>query len=833
MTEPLQVGQFAMVDHEPVDRGPNAGVFHGRGPADDRAELYIVAEGTTPAGEAFAGHVVSAVGQAWSTFDISLTGSLRRLFTEAERNLTDWNARSIAQHRVSLGISAFARKGDHAVIAQGGPSVAFHLAGGEIRTYAAEQEFARPLGATRGAEPQLTRVDFAPGDRILIISTAAVRELDDELISGILALPAAQVLPELYKRLKQVRHLTVLLVTSDAPMRTTALAPAATTDDAGEFVIGAETDPHSQSEPSTHRPDSIYQPSLFIQDADAEEAVDIARRRLAAAAPREPMRVDIPILATERVEPLRRAAGDDTLSRLASERRASASAARAALDNMSPLATYYSTAATAVHPGRPAWRGTSNQPQDATFEVRPRRHGRRESFSRGLGPGDAPPPLPSSALEDAPLVHELADDLRNRNTLSSPIAETIAGENAASLAGGGTLIRPRTNMGGRWKSGNGGRGRGRTTSSQQSPPTWIVVLAGIAILIAIVGYVTVPKLLNEDSNARYARLIEDARKELTTAQVQQDPAEKRKALTQAQALLFEAKTLPNAGPEAAQLVDQVAGAIAIMDAVKSPASVTAIADLSQFGERPVAATRLVVSERQAFILDSATPQVIAITFASGEKKAIFAEDKEQRRGRPLAIAFIDATEAGGPGLVIADSNRTVVMYKDGTVRIVPFAAPPNLQITDMAAFGRDLYALDSAGHSVWKWSPSDGGFGQAPIKVLDSGDLSQAQRLMIDNEIVTADADGTLRRFTGQVSLRLEAAGIDKRLVAPEAPQPLTKNGDIATLDAPNNRVVVLRRDGTFDRQYRHKDFQAMSAFTMFKDTAYIFSGGKLRRIAW
>ena len=150
-----------------------------------------------------------------------------------------------------------------------------------------------------------------------------------------------------------------------------------------------------------------------------------------------------------------------------------------------------------------------------------------------------------------------------------------------------------------------------------------------------------------------------------------------------------------------------------------------------------------------------------------------------------------------------------------------------------AVFGRDLYVLDSVGHAVWKWSPSDGGFGQSPIKVLDSGELSQAQRLMVDKEIVTADTDGTLRRFTGQVSLRLEAAGIDKRLVAPEAPQPLTKNGDIAALDAPNNRIVVLRRDGTFDRQYRHKDFQSMSAFTVFKDTAYIFSAGQLRRIAW
>ena len=118
MTEPLQVGQFAIVDHEPVDRGPNAGIFHGKGPVDDRAELYIVAEGTTPAGEAFAGHIVSAVGHAWSTLDMSLTGALRRIFFEAQRNLGEWNQKSIAQHRVSIGLSCFARHGNQAIIAQ-------------------------------------------------------------------------------------------------------------------------------------------------------------------------------------------------------------------------------------------------------------------------------------------------------------------------------------------------------------------------------------------------------------------------------------------------------------------------------------------------------------------------------------------------------------------------------------------------------------------------------------------------------------------------------------------------------------------------------------------
>jgi hypothetical protein len=828
LTEPLQVGQFAIVDHEPVDRGPNAGVFHGKGPVDDRAELYVVAEGTTPAGEAFAGHVVSAIGQAWTTFDISLTGSLRRLFSEAERNIDDWNKRSIAQHRMSLGLTAFARKGRQAVIAQGGPTVAFHLADGEIRMYAAEEEFAKPLGTSRGFEPQLLRVEFTPGDRILVLSSAALGSLDDEVISGILALPAAQVLPELYRRLNQLRHLTVLLVTSDAKTAHASLRQVTVADEEAEFVIGADME--IAPPPSTDNAgDSIYQPSLFIGDEDAEAAMEIARRQLNSVIPRTVGLVEVPILMTERVEPLRRAAGDDTLSRLAAERRASANAAQSMLQGGPTFSGAYAASANAA---RPAWRGPQAAGNEAAHEVRQSRHSRRGSFSRGLSPNDAPPPLPTVNAEEAPLVYELAEETRGRNSVTRPIAETIAGESAASMRNGDSLVRVRNNMGGRWRAGNSSGGR-KAISSGQSPPTWLVVLGGIAFLMAVVGYATVPKLLSEDANARYAGLVQDARKALTTSQVQQDPGERRKALSEAQSLLLEARSLSSAGPEVTELIDQVAGAISTMDAVRSPASVTAIGDLSQFGERPVAAARLVATDLQAFILDSATPQVIAVALANGEKRAIFLEDKDQRRGRPVAIA-LSLGDGSGPALMIADGNRTLFEYRpDGTVRIVPFAAPPNLAITDMAAFGRDLYVLDAAANAVWKWAPSENGFGQAPTKVLDSKELGRAQRLMVDGEIITADQDGTLRRFTGQVSLRLEAAGIDEKLVTPESPVALTKNGEIGVLDATNNRIVVLRRDGTFERQYRHKDFQSMTAFTVGPSGIYVFSAGQLRKIVW
>ena len=66
---------------------------------------------------------------------MSLTGSLHRLFSEAGYNLRDWNARSIAQHHVSIGLTCFARRGQQACVAQAGPSAAFHLTHNGVKVY--------------------------------------------------------------------------------------------------------------------------------------------------------------------------------------------------------------------------------------------------------------------------------------------------------------------------------------------------------------------------------------------------------------------------------------------------------------------------------------------------------------------------------------------------------------------------------------------------------------------------------------------------------------------------------------------------------------------------
>lgn len=817
MTEPLQVGQFAIVDHEPVDRGPNAGVFHGRGPADDRAELYLVAEGTTPAGEAFAGHVISAAGTAWNTLDMSLTGALRRLFVDAERNLRDWNRKSIAQHRVSIGMACFGRRGPQAVIAQAGPGAAFHLHAGRVHAYFADEEHARPLGADGSVEPQLTRIDFAPGDRVLLITTPALRELDDELIGGILKLEGERILAELYHRLQHVRNLSVLLV-----QKPRGRASGLTADD--DFVIdatGGATPPAPEPEPPaapapeaiTIAPRSTYQPSLFIDDDRNEDAVTAARRRLIHVTERVRHGTSAaPLTPAEIPQPLRRAAGDNTLAVLAAEHRAQAAMA------------------TMLIMPRQGWHGSASTID--TLSGDPRRRHRRDSFTRSLVTNE-PAPMPEPLTTELPLCDDLAENLRTRASAvpASPVTDAIAGDNASTISNGGSLVRVRENMGGRWKAGGSLSSR-RAVTAGQMPPTWLVILVGLGILLTLVGFVTIPDMLNRDNEARYANLLEEAQRQIADGRANPDPAARRANFTQAQALLLEARDVEGAGLETESLITEVVGALAAMDAVREPALVEQVASLEQFGEKPVSAARLVVTAANGYVLDSASAQVIGITLENGERKVVFAEDKDAAQGQPIAVATAEGADIPGVDLLVADNARALWgVDTAGTVHALEFAPPKGLAITDMALQGRDLYVLDAAAAAIYRFAPTANGYGVAPVTVLETPDLAAARRLLIDNEVVTADADGTIHRFIGQLALVLSEAGIDKRLVEGRQPNRIGDGDDIAMVDAANDRIVVFRADGAFDHQYQHPDFKGISALTMTGDIGYVFAGGRLLRV--
>lgn len=833
MTEPLQVGQFAIVDGEPVDRGPNAGVFRGKGPSDDRAELFLLAEGTTPAGEAFAGHIVSDLGQTFASLDMSLTGSLGRLFLEAERNLKDWNRKSIVQHRVSIGLSAFGRRGEQAVIAQAGPTVAFHLHNGEITEYFTEGDYAKPIGVAP-VQPRLTRIAFEENDRLLLLSSYAARTLDDELITGILGLPVEQVLPDLYRRVQDLRQVTAILVTG--PGNASSLRHQVPAVETPEYVIGADADDPSEGEGGT------FQPSLFIEDA-SESVVTNARAQLMEITPRRTIDGPVPIIVMEAPTPLLRASGDsaNSINRLAAEGAARAARSRAAMATIESEANHFGDEQPRVTLSRPV----ASPPQaapiaevplpgSASEPVVPKAPGRKpHSFSRGLVSPGTPRTRPELLSEDLPLVAELAAGQRARTSRVHGMPAYLPAEDTAAISGGPPLVRPRDNMGGRWK-GEGSIGK-RTMIGGQLPPAWMVILGALVALVVVAGIATVPQLLNGNDGEATSVLLQGAQQRILESSSKTDPAEKRELLTEAQAMLLDVRDR-GTSPETEQLISQVAGIISEMDNIKEPANVEALASLQQFGTKPVAVAQMAVVGDAAYLLDVNSSQVIAVPFGGTEPDVVFVESKEEKRAKPIAITELGQSPAGGAALLIADASNKLWAYSaENGLRPMSFAAPNNLVVTDITVSGSDLFVLDSGQSTIFRFQLGRVGYSEAPVVAVKSDELSTGRRLMVDGDYITSDADGTMHRFIAdpQTAITFSEAGIDRHLVAPETAQVFEPGGEIAILDAPNDRVVVLRRDGGFDRQYRHPDFASASAFVIHNGDAFIFSGSQLRRVTF
>ncbi len=776
LNDALQIGQFAIVAHEPQERGATIGIAEGNGTGAERCELFALAEGTTPAAHEYAGHLISQAERTWKTLNLSLTGALIAIYGEAQRSLMDWNTRSVSQHRVGLGLGCLARQGDRIVLASRGPASILHASGDTVTLHEPDDEHAEPMNGLEPGQPQLTSLSLAAGDRVLLVTTNITESLSEEALGDILGRSLPEVLPNLYRRITHLRDAAVLLVgvpeAGEEALPPPAPARTLEPEDEGP-VIGGEA-PAGGSAPD-------FQPSLFVESSPEATALDLARRRLEDVDARSRVDTELtqtpPLAAAQELPPLRRAVGDE-----------------------------------GAVPPHPASRGD----EGASF------------FRQVAHVRQAPaPPVASHHTGVAP-VSQLAADRRLQ--LSTTTRVPISGSLAAGPRTGSAVVRARRSMGGGMRTG----GRTETAGGGFSPPAWLVALAAILILTGVVTWAVLPGLLESDEATRLSQLIDEAERELATANALNQPGLRRVALTRARGILLEASALAGGASLAEPLLHQAERELAALDAIVTPAQIRTFADLRGFGEAPVTARQLVVTGSHAYLLDSAGKQVISINLSTGKKATVFAS-REETPLAPAAITYADVSRPGGSALLIVDEGGGLWTWSDaGWAAEIEFARPEGLTITDLYFTEGLLYVLDAPGEMVYSFAAGPSGFGLDPVAALQGPELANARRIMVDGGVfLTADADGSIRRYSGDLMLSLAQSGIDTPLLAAATPYTTGLANEIAILDASADRIVILAEDGTFARQYRHAELENLSAFTMRGGYGWVVSGEQLRRITF
>ena len=778
LNDPLQVGQFAIVAHEPQERGATIGIAEGNGTGAERCELFALAEGTTPAAHEFAGHLISQAERSWKALNLSLTGALMAIFGEAQRSLMESNTRSISQHRVGLGLGCLARQGDRIVLALRGPVSILHASGDSTTLHEPDDEHAEPMDGLDQGQPQLTSLTLAPGDRVLLLTTNITESLDEFELGAILSRPLPEVLPNLYRRITHLRDAAVLLVgvPEGGEQALPPPAPPARSeqDDEGP-IIGGEAPPGGSA------PD--FQSSLFIQTSPEATALEQARKRLEDVDARSRVDGRLPevtrLAEAQELPPLRRAVGDG-----------------------GPTPGLSSAA------GRSATEG---------------------SFFRQVAHVRQPPaPSLASHHTSAAPVSQLANDRRMQ--LAATTSVPVSGRMASGPRTGGPVVSVRRSMGGGRRNG----GRTETAAGGFTPPTWLVVLVGVVLLAGVVSWATLPGLFESDEATRLSQLIDEAERDIATASAVDQAGPRREALTRARGILLEAMALEGGRALAEPLLEQADRELAALDAIVAPGAVLAIADLRGYGEAPITARQLVVSDSHAYVLDSGGAQVISISLSTGKKVTIYAAGEETPVA-PAAITYADVSRPGGSALLIADEGQGLWAWSpSGWVSEIEFARPEGLTLTDMYYADGALYVLDAPAAIIFRFAASPSGFSLDPAVVHQGPELANARRVMVEGvNVFTAAEGGEVRRYSGALTLVLAQAGIDKPLGAAATPHLLGVASEVAILDASADRIVILGQDGTFARQYRHEDLKNLTAFTVRSGYGYVISGEQLRRVTF
>src|SRR3990172_3623192 len=182
----LWVGQFGIAAGEAQEHSPWVGAFPDPRPGDDPIDLYLVVERALPGSEEFCAELTEAIASVFHQRKASLTGGLLRALKAAHEHLSDWNRKSLRDHRVAAGVSCLALRprpeGGPAAyegyLAQVAPASAVLYHGGAVLPLEPSLPDAmEPLGLHEEFWPDFRRLDLDEGDRLLLLSPELARAL--------------------------------------------------------------------------------------------------------------------------------------------------------------------------------------------------------------------------------------------------------------------------------------------------------------------------------------------------------------------------------------------------------------------------------------------------------------------------------------------------------------------------------------------------------------------------------------------------------------------------------------------------------------------------------
>jgi hypothetical protein len=262
--------------------------------------------------------------------------------------------------------------------------------------------------------------------------------------------------------------------------------------------------------------------------------------------------------------------------------------------------------------------------------------------------------------------------------------------------------------------------------------------------------------------------------------------------------------------------------------------------------------RLALHNFSIFILDRSRNEVQRVTLNAnadgiegGKPVLVYAAGTSidnQVPGDLLELAWVNASS-------LQVNSSLMILQRDGLLQYDLTFGPSLLALGNgplpsapgrLRAFDGNLYLLEPAAQQVWRYRAKDSQYADAPEKYFEqpNGDAAKAIDMAIDGNVYLLSANGKIVKYAQSKPDKFTVNGLAEpisraSLIAVDAE---AVSSAVYVVDPALGRIVQLRPDGQFVRQFRSNDpaFKTISDLAIDERNGHLFftSGGILYSVA-
>ncbi len=412
-------------------------------------------------------------------------------------------------------------------------------------------------------------------------------------------------------------------------------------------------------------------------------------------------------------------------------------------------------------------------------------------------------------------------------------AQTIGRGVNRSLAALGTLIQrslPGPAVSNRSKSKPG---------FEVSPKIMLGIAIGIPILVGVFAVVV---YIQGKTQAELKSLVVGAQNEITLAAQANGPearAHWAAALDQAQRAVH----LVGDDKTANDLLTQAQTQLDKFD------NVVRLTPIVLYNFQSSGPLRLTLHNFSIFVLDRSSNEIERVTLNAnadgiegGKPAIVYTSDTATDGKKPgdfIDMVWVNATTAQlNSSLMILHRNGLLqydLTFGFKSMALGTDAVPGAAQ--RLRSFDGNLYLLDPAAKQVWRYRAKDSAYAAAPETYFDqpNADAASAVDMAIDGSVYLISADGKVVKYSqAKIDAGFKLNGLADPLSTPSiiAVDAEATNSSIYVVDQASQRIVQLRPDGQFVRQFRasSNEFNSISDLAIDERNSrlYLISAGVL-----